>query len=66
MVAARPGSKDPVTEKLLAVMGFDPVDMNLLAERSGLDVAALNARLLTLELDGLIEMLPGGIYRRLA
>jgi DNA processing protein len=66
MVAARPGSKDPVTEKLLAVMGFDPVDLNLLAERSGLDVAALNARLLTLELDGLIEMLPGGIYRRLA
>ena len=47
-------------------MGFDPVDVNLLAERAGLDAATLNAQLLTLELEGLVEMLPGGIYRRVA
>lgn len=61
---ANPG--DPATERLLSVMGFDPVDINLLAERALLDISVLNAKLLTLELEGLIEMLPGGIYRRLA
>ena len=57
---------DPAAERLLTVMGFDPVDINLLAERAMLDISALNAQLLTLELEGLIEMLPGAIYRRLA
>ncbi|WP_234815008.1 hypothetical protein [Noviherbaspirillum denitrificans] len=31
-----------------------------------MDIAALNAELLTLEMDGQIEMLPGGLVRRLA
>jgi DNA processing protein len=64
--AAPTNPGDPATERLLAVMGFDPVDINLLAERAVLDISVLNAKLLTLELEGLIEMLPGGIYRRLA
>ena len=51
---------------LLSAMGFDPVDADQLAARCGLDAATLNAQLLTLELDGAIEMLPGGIYRRVA
>jgi DNA processing protein len=50
---------------LLSEMGFDPVDGNTLAIRCNLDIATLNAQLLTLELEGLIEMLPGGIYRRM-
>ena len=65
-VTAPSNSKDSATDQLLTVMGFDPADINLLAERSKLDVGTLNARLLTLELDGLIEMLPGGVYRRLS
>ncbi len=50
---------------LLAAMGFDPVDTDTLAARSGLDAAELNAQLLNLELEGWIECLPGGIYRLL-
>jgi len=56
---------DPVIDKLLSSMGYDPVDANTLAIRSGLDAAALSAQLLTLELAGQAEMLPGGIYRRI-
>nr|WP_082799765.1 DNA-processing protein DprA [Collimonas arenae] len=52
-------------EKLLAVLGYDPVSLDLLAARSGCDVATLNAQLLELELAGLVEVLPGAIYRRI-
>ncbi|WP_184013477.1 DNA-processing protein DprA [Glaciimonas immobilis] len=55
------GEDDP----LMAALGFDPASLDLLAARCGLDVAILNARLLTLELEGRVEMLPGGIYRRI-
>lgn len=51
---------------ILAAMGFDPVDLDTLAERSGFDIASLHAELLTLELDGAVETLPGGTVRRLA
>lgn len=54
------------TARLLEAMGFDPVTTDALAARCDLDAAALAAQLLNLELDGLIEMLPGGTYRRLA
>ncbi|HYD78994.1 MAG TPA: DNA-processing protein DprA [Paucimonas sp.] len=56
----------PVTDPLLEAMGFDPVPLDALAMRCGLDAATLSARLLGLELDGRIEVLPGGSYRRLA
>jgi DNA processing protein len=54
-----------VTSAVLAAMGFDPVAPDALAARCASDIAALNAELLTLELDGLIEMLPGGMVRRI-
>lgn len=60
------GAPEPESEALLSAMGFDPVDADQLAARCGLDAATLNAQLLTLELGGAIEMLPGGIYRRVA
>ena len=63
---AQSNSTNSAADRLLNVMGFDPADINLLAERTSLDFGTLNAQLLTLELEGLIEMLPGGIYRRLA
>jgi DNA processing protein len=50
---------------LLQALGFDPVDGDTLVMRTGLDVASLNEQLLNLELDGLLERLPGGWYRRL-
>jgi DNA processing protein len=64
MHTASPNSNNPATQRLLTAMGFDPVDINLLAERAALDISTLHAHLLALELEGLIEMLPGGIYRR--
>lgn len=53
-------------DQVLCAMGFDPVSADALGERCSLDAAALSAELLNLELDGLVEILPGGMYRRLA
>ena len=50
---------------LLEAMGYDPIDLGTLATRSGLDLPALNAQMLDLELEGRIEVLPGNTYRRL-
>lgn len=51
--------------KLLRQLGYDPVSFDVLAARCGADAASLNGQLLELELAGLIEVLPGGLYRRL-
>jgi len=50
---------------LLDHIGFDPVDLDTLSTRSGLTVAELSAMLLTLELEGHISTLPGGLYQRI-
>jgi DNA processing protein len=64
--AEAPGTtKDPIMDQLLTALGFDPVAADTLAQRCNLDAATLNTQLLTLELAGLLEMLPGGMYRRL-
>ena len=55
----------PTVSPLLADMGFDPVDMDTLCQRHGMDAATLSAELLNLELMGQLESLPGGFYRRL-
>ncbi len=59
-----PLTLDAPCAKVLAAMGFDPVDPDTLAARCELDIASINAYLLALELDGMAEMLPGGMYRR--
>ncbi len=53
------------TAPLLQHLGFDPVSLDQLSERCGLTVEALSAKLLTLELEGLVTQLPGGRYQRL-
>ena len=50
---------------LLMHMGFAPVSLDALQARSGLDTATLQAQLLTLELDGAIGRLPGGLFQQL-
>ncbi|NUU01662.1 DNA-processing protein DprA [Herbaspirillum robiniae] len=50
---------------VMHAMGFDPVDSDTLALRCKLDAARLSGLLLMLELEGRIEVLPGGRYRRL-
>lgn len=59
-------AQTPATaEPLLQHLGHDPVSVDVLAERSGLTVDALSAKLLALELEGRVAQLPGGRYQRL-
>ncbi|MGE0496281.1 MAG: DNA-processing protein DprA [Ramlibacter sp.] len=51
---------------LLQALGFDPVSIDALVARTGTDAATLQARLLELELDGVVARLPGGLFQRLA
>jgi DNA processing protein len=51
--------------ELLAAMGYDPIDLDTLCARSGLTAETASAMLLTLELDGRIERLPGGKFQRI-
>lgn len=46
-------------------IGFDPVSIDELCLRSGLTVSQLSAMLLTLELEGRIAPLPGGLFQRI-
>lgn len=57
---------EPDLQALLDVIGFDPVDFNTLVERAKSNAAALATQLLSLELAGAIEVLPGARYRRLS
>lgn len=51
---------DPV----LRALGHDPLSLDALIDRCGWPTHALSAHLLTLELDGLVARLPGGLYQR--
>ena len=53
-------------DRLLQALGYDPVHIDVLAERAGYAMAELTAQLLQHELDGRLESLPGGLVRRLA
>ncbi len=54
-----------VDTELLEAMGYDPILMDELAERTGQSAGTLTSRLLMLELDGRVESLPGNRYVRL-
>jgi len=56
---------DPSYRKLLAALGFSPAPIADLAARVELTTAELSSMLLVLELEGLVEALPGGRYARL-
>ena len=49
---------------LLTALGFDPVSLDALQARTGIDTPSLQAQLMTLELDGLVARLPGGLFQR--
>ncbi len=50
---------------LLQHMGYDPCTIDVLIQRTGLTAEAISAMLLTLELEGKVGSLPGGIYQRI-
>lgn len=62
--AARMQSAGPHAA-LLEALGHDPVSLDALGARSGLDAASLSAQLLELELAGRVAQLPGGLVQRL-
>lgn len=50
---------------LLQALGADPVSLDALQARTGLQTATLQAQLLELELAGQVGRLPGGLFQRL-
>jgi DNA processing protein len=50
--------------RLLRAMGHDPVNLDTLVGRTGDAASVLGARLLELELQGLVARLPGGWFQR--
>ena len=56
---------DPSLQHLLELAGYDPVSVDELLQRSNFSVAEVQAGLLTLELNGKMELLAGGQYRRI-
>lgn len=52
-------------DEVLQALGLDPVSLDALQARTGLAIAALQARLMALELDGQVARLPGGLLQRL-
>lgn len=61
-----PAPADPEYGKLLEAMGFDPVSVDEIVQRTGLTVEAVSSMLLILELEGRVGMAGDGRYHRLA
>lgn len=55
-----------IKEKIWQAFGFEPVNTDLLLERSGLTMNMLSSILLEMELSGEVRSLPGGLYERTA
>jgi DNA processing protein len=61
---AMPGAVPAGTETLLAALGHDPVEPDILLALPGMNPALLSSQLLALELAGLLERRPGGRVQR--
>lgn len=57
---------DAPADPLLEALGYEPATLDALSARTGWPAAALNARLLELELDGHVARLAGQLFQRLA
>lgn len=64
--AERAGGTFGDGERLLKALGFDPVGLEAMQARTGLETAQLQAQLMGLELDGLVARLPGGLFQRVS
>ena len=63
-ISAKAVGSPATTDPVLQALGHDPLSMDALVERCGWPVHTLSAHLLTLELDGQVARLPGGLYQR--
>jgi DNA processing protein len=57
--------RDEDYDRLLGVLGFDPVSADELARKCALTIEQVSSMLLILELEGEVEVLQGGHYSRL-
>lgn len=57
---------EPVLQMVLDAAGHDPVSIDQLAVRTAFTAAAIQGHLLNLEMQGKLELLAGGLYRRLS
>jgi len=62
---APPVLSESPTDPVLDALDGAPTTLDTLAQRTGLTLDALSAKLLTLELDGRIASLPGGRYQKI-
>ena len=65
--AAAPAAAEPAAapdDAVLQALGHDPLSLDALIDRCGWTAPALSAHLLTLELEGRVARLPGGLYQR--
>lgn len=63
--AASADPPDPAARAVLHALGHDPVHVDDLVRRCGIDAPAVQASLLMLELEGTVARLDGGRYQRL-
>ncbi|WP_353147882.1 DNA-processing protein DprA [Pollutimonas bauzanensis] len=62
--ARKQPAADPSGLLVLEALGYDPVHLDALQERSGLDIATLTARLLEFELQEVVARLDDGRFQR--
>lgn len=62
------GAKDSLDsdDPLLEALGYDPIGLDALQARTGMDTPNLQARLMELEIHGQVARLPGGLFQRCA
>jgi DNA processing protein len=63
---AGPSGMDKEHKILLDALGFDPADLDTLVVRTGLKPEAVSSMMLILELEGHVQVAPGGRYSRVA
>ena len=59
-----PVEASPSADPLLGALGYEPVTLDALVERTGMAAGALNVRLLELELEGHVARSPGQLFQR--
>ena len=57
-------ASDETEDPVLAALGYDPMGLDALIARTGMDASTLQVALLELELDGRVARLPGGLFQR--
>ena len=62
--AARGSTRPAEASPLLVAMGYDPVTIDALVERTGVAPESITGELVTLELAGRVAALPGGYWQR--